>query len=130
DEVFILRSCRLSGSEESLIAYWNFDGGTFADLSGHDHVIVGGTGTVSVYNDDSLHQGCGASRFTAYKLTAEGFSYLTLIGRAGLSYQIDVSTNLLDWSFLTVLTNSQGSVQFTDTVATNYRTRFYRAVVP
>src|SRR5262249_46271248 len=28
DEVFILRACRLSGSEPNLISYWNFDAGT------------------------------------------------------------------------------------------------------
>ena len=54
---------------------------------------------------------------------------LTLNGQAGLSYRIEVSTNLTTW--IPVSTNTAAGnnmFKFTDTAARNFKARFYRAV--
>ncbi len=53
---------------------------------------------------------------------------LRLSGGAGETYRVDASTNLTDWTVLLV-TNLPTSVSaFNDLSATDYPTRFYRAV--
>lgn len=59
-------------------------------------------------------------------ITLEGCR-LTLTGEFGAAYQIDVSTNLMEWAPLMTLTNAYGRSQFTDDSATNFAFRFYRA---
>jgi Ig-like domain-containing protein len=46
---------------------------------------------------------------------------------AGESYIIEASPNLSDWTGIVTNDSSNGSVVFTDTAATNYPSRFYRA---
>ncbi|HTB82009.1 MAG TPA: hypothetical protein VK742_00010 [Candidatus Sulfotelmatobacter sp.] len=56
---------------------------------------------------------------------------LALHSRTNLTWQIDASTDLVDW--LPVWTNStskSGTLLFTDLLATNFPERFYRAVYP
>ena len=55
-------------------------------------------------------------------------SGLTLTGEFGGHYQIDGSTNLVEWMELWVLTNTFGTTQFKDEAATNTPLRFYKAV--
>ncbi len=44
-------------------------------------------------------------------------------------YQIDVSTNLIDWTlFSTNRSDDLGNLSFTDTTATNAPYRFFRVV--
>jgi hypothetical protein len=57
-----------------------------------------------------------------------GFSFM-IEGQSGVRYQIETSTTLTNWSILTTITNTSGSVQFTDPSATTLNKRFYRAVV-
>ncbi len=59
----------------------------------------------------------------------EGFQ-LVLTGELGESYLLQKSTNLIDWSTVTTLTNSYGTAQFTDMPSTNSNEQFYRAVQP
>jgi hypothetical protein len=59
-------------------------------------------------------------------LFADAFR-LSLVGEAGQPYALEVSTNLTDWSRIAILTNLYGTVQFTDTSATNSALQFYRA---
>jgi uncharacterized repeat protein (TIGR01451 family) len=59
----------------------------------------------------------------------DGTFQLTLTGQAGLNYRIDASSNLINW--VPVKTNTaagDGKFQYTDTAATNFNPRFYRAV--
>jgi hypothetical protein len=60
-------------------------------------------------------------------LKPEGFA-LTLEGDFGARYEIDGSTNLLDWTMLGTITNSYGTIEFLDPDATGLDRRFYRAV--
>ena len=58
----------------------------------------------------------------------DGSFQFTLSGAAGGTYEIQASTNLVDWN---VLTNASftGSATFTDTTATNFTRRFYSGVI-
>lgn len=58
----------------------------------------------------------------------DGFQ-LTLTGELGGHYRIEGSTNARDWTPLTTLTNSFGTLQFTDVLATNRSQQFYRAIL-
>jgi hypothetical protein len=51
----------------------------------------------------------------------------TLSGAAGQNYTIDVSTNLLNWNVLTVLSNATSQTDYFDWTASNSAVRFYRA---
>jgi hypothetical protein len=53
---------------------------------------------------------------------------LQIIGRPGDTYDIQASTDLRAWSYLTTVSNSTPACQWFDTSATNYPHRFYRAV--
>lgn len=53
---------------------------------------------------------------------------MAVLGEFGAAYNILSSTNLLDWSPVGVVTNTLGTVQFTDPGATNSPARFYRSV--
>jgi hypothetical protein len=55
---------------------------------------------------------------------------LTLTGLANQSCQLQVSSNLMDWNFLTDVTITNGSTQVIDTNAMNAAARYYRAVIP
>jgi len=57
-----------------------------------------------------------------------GFS-LTITGDVGSRYQIDSATILKNWAPVSVVTNSSGTVQFTDFTATNRAQQFYRALL-
>jgi hypothetical protein len=59
-------------------------------------------------------------------LFGDGFR-LTLTGEFGAPYAILDSTNLFDWIGVATVTNTYGTIQFTDPAATNLPARFYRA---
>ncbi len=60
-------------------------------------------------------------------LSKEGMQ-LTVTGAAGEIYQIESSSNCVDWVGVVLATNIAGSATFTDTGGTNATHRFYRAV--
>jgi uncharacterized repeat protein (TIGR02543 family) len=60
-------------------------------------------------------------------LVEDGFRF-TLTGEFGGEYLILGSTNLLDWLPEGTVTNTYGTIQFTDPAATNLPARFYRAL--
>ncbi len=55
---------------------------------------------------------------------------LVLGGEAGSSVTIHRSSDLTNWVALTNLVNTNGTLQFTDTTASNVMQRFYRATTP
>jgi hypothetical protein len=67
---------------------------------------------------------------SAAALNAGGFNFGSTGNINGISWEIETSTNLADWSFLTNVTVSNSVLQITDPAATNYSSRFYRAVLP
>jgi hypothetical protein len=66
--------------------------------------------------------GAGATGTT---LLPTGFQ-AQLKGRAGYSYQVEASTDLRDWIFLTNILSSNDLVTFHDAAATNHFQKFYR----
>ena len=60
-------------------------------------------------------------------LVENGFR-LTLMGEFGTPYSILWSTNFLNWTAAGTVTNTYGTVQFTDPAVTNLPARFYRAL--
>ncbi len=61
-------------------------------------------------------------------LTSNAFG-LRAIGPAGVGFEIDSSSNLLDWEQVLSITSFGGSYDFTDTNLTGLKTRFYRALL-
>jgi hypothetical protein len=51
---------------------------------------------------------------------------MTFSGSSNITYQIDASTNLVQWMDLTNLSSPNGIMQFIDMDATNFARRFYR----
>ncbi len=61
---------------------------------------------------------------------AGGPAQSTLTGQTNLLYVFEASTNLAQWAKIAVRTNLTGTVDFTDSGATNYSQRYYRGVAP
>ena len=61
NEVTTRLHCELSGAESGLVAYWNFDGGTLGDQTGHGHngAASGNAAIVPMSGSDVIHAGCG-----------------------------------------------------------------------
>jgi O-glycosyl hydrolase len=54
---------------------------------------------------------------------------LLLAGTAGFTYQIQASPDLANWTPLTNIVNTNGTIQFIDTNTANFSGRFYRAAL-
>ena len=59
-----------------------------------------------------------------------GTPLLRLTAATNFTYLVQSSTYLVDWTPTVLLVNSNGTVVFPDTAATNSSTRFYRAIMP
>lgn len=55
---------------------------------------------------------------------------LVLSASDGLDYRIDASSDLVNWTTITSFFSTNSTISIQDTNATNYRWRFYRAVLP
>jgi hypothetical protein len=74
--------------------------------------------------------GAGPLIFSSVSRSTNGAADLSVNGDAGVRCRFEASTNLANWSWLGVRTNLTGSIQFTDTTATNFPRRFYRVWAP
>src|SRR6185369_1633847 len=75
------------------------------------------------------HQATGAFAapdFTSVSRSTGGAVNLSATGETDLRYVFEASTNLVNWTRLGVRTNLNGSIQFSDSKATNFAKRFYR----
>ena len=68
--------------------------------------------------------------FKSVSLLPQNQVQLVVSGPPGGSVAIKQSSDLVNWLLLTNLTNTNGTVQFTDTSASNAPQRFYRATSP
>jgi hypothetical protein len=59
-----------------------------------------------------------------------GQMMLQLSGQPGFDYGLQASTDLVNWTQIAVLENTNGKVNFYDPESTNYTKRFYRALAP
>lgn len=55
---------------------------------------------------------------------------LLVTGFSNQTYQVQFSTNLINWNFLTNVTLTNGNTQVIDAGATNSPARYYRALIP
>ena len=69
------------------------------------------------------------SLFGGGGLTPNGFTFQLSVP-VGITYVILASTDLQTWTPIATNVATNGNVVFTDTAATNYPCRFYRAMVP
>ena len=68
--------------------------------------------------------------FTTFNF-APGQTQMALAGQAGDLYEVQQTTNYVDWDLLAVVTNINGTVQYVDPSVGNGIVRFYRArIVP
>jgi hypothetical protein len=95
--------------------------GAFA-YAGGQFIVVGGTGKI---RSCDVRPRLGAASFLA-----DGTPRIPLSGVSGLSYVVEASSNLTDWSNLTNAYAPNGTGFFFDVAATNSNQRFYRAVSP
>ena len=100
--------------------------GRFLGLGAFDGQIGALAGRRQIF----LESETNAPTLGAAKVSADGAVQFALTGLGGESYAIQASTNLLDWSPLATITNLTGTVKFSDSAATNYTQRFFRAVWP
>ncbi|MCI0536078.1 MAG: SBBP repeat-containing protein [Verrucomicrobiales bacterium] len=72
----------------------------------------------------------GAARpvFISFGWLPEGAFHFSLAGQVGVTYGIDVSTNLMDWTTVTNLASPSGLIEFSDLTTTTFPVRFYRAI--
>lgn len=57
---------------------------------------------------------------------SNGAISLQVQGDIGQNYEVDVSTDLVNWSSWTTVSNSTGTISLSDSEATNFPQRFYR----
>jgi Leucine-rich repeat (LRR) protein len=60
-------------------------------------------------------------------LFSNGTAQIDLTGLPGQTYTVQASSDLENWSYVTVVTLTNGGALFLDPAATNYSHRFYRA---
>jgi hypothetical protein len=68
------------------------------------------------------------AEFSAASSISNGVPIFQLNGQPGYTYIVQGSTNLIDWTNIASIVNSNGTVPFTDQASTNSAQRFYRAV--
>ena len=61
------------------------------------------------------------------RTTAGGAFTFTIAGTTGLAYLVEVTTNLVEWSPLSSVSNETGQADFIDSTSSNSVSRFYRA---
>jgi len=101
--------------------------GTMNDLSGAvwgqgGFIVVGASGTIM----QSAQAASSPLSLSPIWALPDGNVALAASGPASGSWQIQASTNLLDWTLLASFQGTNGLLQFIDFGATNYTRRFYR----
>ena len=96
----------------------------YAIAIGPGNLIAGGEGGAIFRSGSTLPSLSGIQQ------TGSGGFELTLAGGTGPAYRIEGSADLIHWSSLGTITNIEAAPQFLDLSASNYSSRFYRAVWP
>jgi len=105
---------------------------TSANAGDYSVTIVNGVGTTTSSNANLvvlLDVPATLSIVTSsLGLTTNGFN-LQLSGPSGSNYVIEASTDLQSWKPISTNAAPNGTVSYTDTAATNFPARFYRAML-
>jgi hypothetical protein len=62
--------------------------------------------------------------------STDGQFHFTVIGATGQVLRVQAASDVTNWTTLATLTNVSGTTPYTDTAATNFSRRLYRAVAP
>ncbi len=126
-----------SGSnEQPLDAHFGLGGATNVDLvriewpSGIVQTLTNVAARQFLTVVEHQEPGRASVNFTSVSRSTDGAVDLSVGGDTGLRYRFEASTNLLNWTWLGVRTNLNGTVVFEDSRATNFSRRFYRAAAP
>ncbi len=124
-------SIKTNGTEYLIVYSFTSSEGSYpigAPIEGSDGALYGtlSGGGANAYGT-VYRLAIRSSQFTSLRMPASKHFQFFVNGGA-LSYRIDVSTNLLDWTPLTNAQNVIGSIPVTDPLAAGNPRRFYRAV--
>ncbi len=92
--------------------------------SGDGKTLAAFDGTIYL----SLPPGSQPSVLSLATNAGAGMLTFQVTGQVGDTYTVQESTNLLDWTNVAVLVNTNGNVPFTVPASTNFLQRYYRAV--
>jgi hypothetical protein len=71
------------------------------------------------------------SQPTAISATiSNGVPKFTLKGQPGYTFVVQASTDLISWSNIATVVNTNGTVPFVDPASASFGARFYRAILP
>jgi hypothetical protein len=122
-EIFLSDDSRITGSDATNLL---LQGALLAD-AGFYSVVVSNTGG-SVTSTPAWLEVI-ASQFLAAEYKVGGVLELTVQAERNRAFEIQGSTNLLDWVSLQTVTNETGTFLFTEPGALEFQQRFYRAVL-
>lgn len=135
EEILGDRDVCLDPTAEGLVAYWNFDGGSFEDLTGNGHDGEAmGDGAVIVGNESAPCSGGGSSTFQiedlAFDMTAREVT-ITWFSRANRSYAVEFSSDLVNWTELDDGIESAGDTTSYDDIGIPLDAveRYYRVIL-
>jgi len=74
-----------------------------------------------------VHSAYPVLQFHSTTVQPDGQVELAFSGGIGQDYSIQVSTNLVDWITVSIVTITNNPQLLLDSTATNFPTRFYRA---
>ncbi|MDB6110083.1 MAG: hypothetical protein JWR69_1833, partial [Pedosphaera sp.] len=96
-------------------------------VTAHNNTVIN---TSTLDNIQVISAATNSALLISPRISTNGVFAMTLTGSPGAKYQIQASTNFVNWTVLTNLTNSAGGqAQFTETNLAGIRYRFYRALL-
>jgi hypothetical protein len=113
-------------NSDSLIAHFGLGDATVIDTVR----VEWPSGAVREYRNADANQTLTLiepPRLAAGESANESGFAMNLIGAPGCSYVIEASTNMINWTPMVMFTNSNRTTPWTDSDATHYSQRFYRA---
>jgi fibronectin type 3 domain-containing protein len=123
----------LTGFNGGAYLVWDLKGNViirFNKLSGYNAVLMGiffdPAGTQLV---NSVGGGSSANLSASSAIFSGGKFQLRVAGGAGQKFKIQASTNCVEWTQISEITLQTSTYDFVDSTASNFPTRFYRAVL-
>lgn len=128
NEILLSMQSKLSGNEPNLLAYWNFDSGILADVSGNGHQgqSNGNAAINLISGNDEVH----AARLQSIIRQENGMAVLRINLATNLPHTVAASSNFLNWTTVTNVTPLISPLEIVDSSSTNVSTRFYRVTAP